>query len=190
MKSLENIQKTFNACKIISKIGKICCIVGAAMSAAGIFSLAVLPEALKLGGVTIKGLVEKSDDMSMGDTYTALAVAIVYCVLYAILCNVAEKYFTHELAAGTPFTSGGAKELRVLGLYTICLPIIANFGAQIICQIMQKVLSDVSDFPTGNYGSVAFGLAIIVMSMICQYGAETKDNNAEPTEANDEDISA
>ena len=190
MKTLENIQKIFNACRIISKIGKICCTVGAVMSAAGLFSLAVLPEAIKLGGVTIKGLVEKSEDMSMGDTYTALAVSIVYCVAYAILCNVAEKYFTHELAAGTPFTLDGAKEMKNLGFYTICVPVIGNFAAQIICQIMQKVLTDVADFPTGNYASVALGLTIIVMSMICQYGAESKDKVEESTEANNEDISA
>ncbi len=184
MKTLETIQKIFNAGKIINKIGRICCTVGAIMSAVGLLCLAVLPDAFKLGGVTIHNIIEKSTDTSMGDAYTALAVAIVYCVAYAILCKAGEKYFTNEIAAGTPFTFDGAKELQVLGIYTICLPIIVDCAAQAICQIMKRILTDVADFPTGSYGSVALGLVIIVMSLLCKYGAEqfVVQNNMEHIE--------
>ena len=182
MKSLDTIQKIFNACKIISSIGKIVCIVGSCLGFAGIISLVFLPDAIKLGGVTIKGLIEKSDDVSIGTGIASVSVLMVTCIGYAILLKIAEKYFTNELAAGTPFTFEGAKELNLLGLYTICIPLISEFASQIVCQILKRTMTDVVDIPIESATTVTLGLVLMLLSLICKYGAEVISNKNEAGE--------
>ena len=171
MKSLEQIQKIFKAGKILSKIGKIVCIVFACIGACGILGIAFIPDNFKIGGTTIKGLVDTSAK-GEGAGYASLAVMIIMCIGYAILCRLGEKCFENELKAGTPFTVDGGKELTLLGLYTICIPIITNFASEAAIQIFQHFMKDVSNVDFDYNSTVGFGFAIIIMGLICKCAAE------------------
>lgn len=185
MKSLESIQKIFKAGKILSKIAKIVCIVGACIGACGILGIAFIPDDLKIGGTTIKGLVDTSAT-GEGAGYVSLTVMIIMCIGYAILCRLGEKCFENELKAGTPFTVDGGKELTLLGLYTVCIPLIVNFASEAAVQIFQHFMKDVSSIDFDYNSTVGLGFAIIVMGLICKYGAELIN---EKKEDKDEDIS-
>lgn len=172
MKTLKTIQTLSKTGKILCKIIFILCVVGFAGCILGISTLACIPEGLKLGGVTIHGIVEKSSDISMGACYTAMAAGIVLCAGEAVLCKIAERYFKHELEAGTPFTFEGAKELMRLGICTICIPITTAVISGIIYGIMSSFFSGVNELHLGNSVSIGLGIMFIITSLICRHGAE------------------
>ena len=183
--SLQTIQKITNAFKILSKIVMICCIVGAIGCAIGIISIAFLPDAFKIGGVNIHGIVEKTADESIATGYAAMAFGMITCIGYSILGKLYFKYFDAELKAGTPFTIEGAKQLNLLGLYTICIPLICNFATEIVLQILKKTMEDVADVDINYYSSVVFGLLIMIIGLLCKYGAELVGVNKEQVENNE-----
>ena len=185
MKTLEQIQKIFKAGKILSKIIKIVCIVGACIGAFGIVGIAVFPDNLKIGGTTIKGIIDTSSTGN-GEGYASLIVMIIMCVGYAFLGRLAEKYFENELKAGTPFTLDGGKELTLLGLYTVCIPLISNFAGEIAIQILQHFINEVKDVDFDYNANVGLGFAIIIMGMLCRCAAEMINEKKE--EKANEDI--
>ncbi|MBQ7714987.1 MAG: hypothetical protein IJT70_03850 [Clostridia bacterium] len=172
MKTLNTIQKLSKLGKILSKIIFVFCLVGGILCVVGIIGLALIPDGIKLGGVTIRGLIEKNADISVGTCYAAMAVGIVFCAGEAVLCKFAERYFKNELKAGTPFTFDGAKELMRLGILTICIPVGTTIIAEIVYQIMKHSFSDVVGFDLGGSISVGLGIMFIVTSLICRHGAE------------------
>jgi len=176
MKTLKKIQTLSKIGKIISKILFIFCLIGGIGCFVGIISLAVIPDGFKLGGVTIHSMIEKNAEISMGTCYTAMAVGVVLCAGEAVLCKLAEKYFKNELAAGTPFTFDGAKELMRLGICTICIPIGTAVISGIVYGIMSSIFSGVADYSFSNATSVGLGVMFIVMSLLCRYGAEITQN--------------
>ena len=171
MKTLEQIQKVFNAGKILSKIGKIVCIVGACIGAFGIIGIAFIPDNFKIGGTTIKGIVDTSAT-GEGAGYASLAVLIIMCIGYAILCRLGEKCFENELKAKTPFTLDGSKELTMLGLYTVCIPLITNFACEAAVQILKRFMSGISEYDFDYNSTVGLGIAIMIMGMICRCATE------------------
>lgn len=176
MKTLKTIQTLSKIGKIISKIIFIFCLIGGIGCFVGIISLAVIPDGFKLGGVTIHSMIKKNAEISIGTCYAAMAVGIVLCAGEAVLCKLAEKYFKNELAAGTPFTFDGAKELMLLGICTICIPIGTAVISGIVYGIMSSIFSGVADYSFSNTTSVGLGVMFIVISLLCRYGAEITQN--------------
>ena len=183
MKSLQDIQKVFNAGKIISKIGKVFCIVFACIGAFGILGIAFIPDNFKIGGTTIKGIVETSAK-GEGAGYASLAVLIIMCIGYAILFSIAEKCFLNELKAGTPFTLEGSKELTLLGLYTVCIPLISNFACEAAVRILARFMSGISEYDFDYNMTVGLGLAIMIMGMICRCATEIINEKKEDKDEN------
>lgn len=181
MKTLKTIQTLCKAGKIISKVLFILCIVGAALCAAGIISLAVIPEGIKIDGLTIRGLVQKNAGVSLGTCYAAMAAAIVLCAGEAVLCKFAELYFKRELAAGTPFTFDGAKELVRLGILTLAVPAVAGLAAAMVFAVMKAVFADVTDIRYDHYLSIGMGLAFIFAGLLCRHGAEISAESSAPS---------
>ena len=185
MKTLETIQKITNAFKILSKVVMICSTVGAIGCAVGIIGIAFIPDAFKLGGVTIHSIVERAADESIGTGYASMAFGMIQCVGYAILGKLSFKYFDNEVNAGTPFTESGAKELNLLGLYTVCIPLVCNFASEIVLRVLKRTLEDVADVDINYYSSVFIGLLIMFIGLLCKYGAEQavpKNTEAESNE--------
>ena len=175
MKTLKTLQSLSKLGKVLSTIVFILCIVGAAMCAVGIPCLALIPEeGFRLGDMTIKGLVEKGE-LSVSTCYATMACGIILCAGEAVLAKFAQRYFTNELKAGTPFTFDGAKELMRLGILAICIPIGTSIVAGICYGIFKLVMPDVGDVEMHSGVSVGLGIMMIVASLLCRLGAENAE---------------
>lgn len=176
------MEKTLNAIQVLNKIGKvlskiafICGIVGAVGCLLGIVSLAMgMTDALKIGGVTIHGLVANETGMSTNEMIFAMTEGMIACIAETVLAGFAGSYFKNELNAGTPFTIDGSKEMMRLGILCIALPIGASIISAIVNGIMSAFMSGTWDESWNNDGDVSLGIMFIVMSVILKYGAEVE----------------
>ena len=175
MKTLQTIQKLSRLGRILSKIVFVFSIVGLLFCVAGIVCLALLPESVEIDGLSIHSLIEKEADISVGTCYAGLAMGIVFCLGEAVLAKMGARYFTNELAAGTPFTFPGAKELQRLGICAVAVPVASHLAARIVFEILQHVLQDVEDISAGGEFSLGLGLMLIVTGLLCRYGAEVAE---------------
>ena len=144
----------------------------------------------KLDGMTIRSLIENSANLSAPAPYAAMATGMVLCAAKAVLCRFAMTYFKNELADGTPFTLRGSKELQRLGILTIAFPL----GAAIVCTmgiaIADNFYPGLDKMTAGDYTSAGVGIMVILLSIICRYGAELTEgspNESGPDENGPED---
>lgn len=173
--SLKTIQVLAKIGRILSKIAWIFSIVGAVGCLIGIASLAVgVEEIARIGNMSIRGIVETNAGMSLGALYANMIAGMLVCVGELIVARFAEKYFIHELAAGTPFTAAGADEMKKLGILTICVPLGAYVAANIVYGIMSLCLDNVGELNLENATSVGLGVTFLILSAVFRYGAELK----------------
>lgn len=174
VKILNTIQTLSKIGKVLSKIVYICCVIGAVGCAVG---MACLPFAdtgiLKLGGVTISGLIVNRAGIDLNSLYPLMTGAMIVCIGQAVTAKCAESYFQHELAAGTPFTLPGAKELLRLGVVTISVPLGTLILAQIASGVLAELIGCGEAFKLDGGDSVSLGVMFLVIALLCQYGAET-----------------
>lgn len=175
-KTLKTIQTLAKIGRILSKIIFILSIVGFCGCLAGLISLAVGFTAIQIGGVTLHSIIENKAGLTMGTLYAAMTGGMILCAAEAVLSKFAEHYFKRELADGTPFNLGGAKELLRLGILTICIPVGAVILAAIVQAILSLTLTDVVPLDMSAYGSTSLGIMMIVSSLLCKYGAEKCGN--------------
>lgn len=168
VKTLNNIQKLSKIGKVLSRIVFIFCIIGFCGCVVGILSMAI-------GGVTLESILGIEAGVTAGTAYAAMAAGMILCAGEAVLSKFAEHYFKRELADGTPFNLGGAKELMRLGIFTICIPIGTQIIAEIVYAVMEQTLRGVAPLQLDHSGSVALGVMFIVMSLGCRYGAELRE---------------
>lgn len=180
MKTLNIIQTLSKIGKILSKIAHIFCIVGAVGCAAGMASLPFADTgALKIGGVTIHGLIVNRAGIDLNSLYPLMAGVMIVCIGQAITAKFAQGYFEHELTAGTPFTLAVAKELLRLGIITICVPLGTQILAQIVSEIIAEIIHCGEGWKTNGSDSVTLGVMFILMSLLCRYGAEVRSQKPE-----------
>lgn len=173
MKTLNTIQTLSKIGKVLSKIIYICCIIGAAGCVVGIVSLPFADTGiLKIGGVTVYGLIVNHAGIDLNSLYPLMAGAMIVCIGQAVTAKFGERCFSYELAAGTPFTIDGAKELFRLGIITICMPLDTMILAQIISSIVAEFVGCGEAFKLEGGDSVALGAMFLFMSLLCKYGAE------------------
>lgn len=173
MESLKTIQTLSKLGKVFSKILFICCIIGVVSCVVGMMSLPFGDtKGLKIGGMTIHGFIEQRAGMYVNSLYPLMSGALIACIGRAVTAKFAEVYFANELAAGTPFTASGAKELLRLGIITISVPLGTLILAQIISGVIAEFLQCGEAFNLDGGDSVALGVMFIVMSLLCYYGAE------------------
>lgn len=180
MKSLNTVQILSKIGKILSKIVYICCIIGAAGCAVGLVSLPFADSGiLKIGGVTLYGLIVNQAGVDLNSLYALMTGAMIVCIGQAVTAKFAEEYFTHELNDGTPFTQTGAKELLRLGILTICVPLGTQILAQIFSGEVAEFVGSGDVFKLEGGDSVALGVMFIVMSLLCSYGAQLREEKAQ-----------
>ena len=172
MNTLQTIQTIAKIGRVISKVIFVFCIVGFCLCAVGAVSLALGTPTLKLGGVTLQGILQENADMTTGSLYAALAAGAITCVGEGILAKFASRYFTKELADGTPFTVDGAKELLRLGILSVCIPIGIRIASEIAQKILETALTDVEPLKGIPEVSVGICVMVIILALVCKYGAE------------------
>lgn len=182
MKTLSTIQTLSKIAKIISKIILICSIVGLCLCVVGLCGLVLGTEAIKLGGVTVEGLIRDNANLSQGTLYAGVIEGAICCVGAIIVSKAAVNYFKKELDDGTPFTLDGAKQVTRLGVLSICVPV----GEQVVYAIAKAVLArafEDSALPGLEIGSsVAIGVSLIIFGLIFKYGAEAVNDPAPENE--------
>lgn len=179
MKTLKTLQTLAKIGRILSTVAFVLCIVGGIGCILGIISLAIIPEGFRIGDVTIRGLVEQKAGWTFSTCYLALTQGLILCAGEAVLAKFAERYFKNELAAGTPFTFDGAKELMRLGILAICIPIGTAIVAAIAHGIFNVAAKYVADPNLDNNTSIILGVMMIVGSFLCRHGAEVSEKPAE-----------
>lgn len=173
MKNTKALQVLAKLGKIFSKIIFICCIVGAAGCAVGILSLALLPdESFKLGGVTIHGLIEQSAEMTMTTLYVTMIAGIFLCAAEGVVARFGVAYFENVIAAGTPFTLAGGKELQRLGILSLAVPYGTALAVAIAWGIAQAFVFGLGELALSVDASWTLGALLIVGSVLCRAAAE------------------
>ncbi len=186
MTSLTTIQKLSKLGKVLSNIAFIFSIVGCVGCLLGMIALqSGAGSVLKLGGVTIHGLVGEISGIGNRGITAGLCGWLVVCVGQAVLAKFAVLYFHHELSAGTPFTASGAKELLRLGIMTIAIPLGCDIAGSIVAGIAAGLMqAEPASGMAQNFdssGSIVLGIMFLLGSLLCRYGAELR-GNAEPDE--------
>lgn len=174
MKSLQIIQKLSNLGKVLSKIVFIFCMVGVGLSIAGIASLALDIGRFNFGGISVRNIIKNEAGVSIGTLYATMGMGVILCSGEAVLAKFAEHYFRGEIQDGTPFNFKRAKELQLLGILTICIPIGINLVAVVVYEIISYIYGNVASLDLSNIGSIYLGIMFIILSLVFKYGAECK----------------
>lgn len=174
-KTLNSIQTVSQICKVISKIIEVCCTVGCIICGVALVGYAMYPHGiLKLGGMNVHLLLEKTNGLSDEAIIAYVVLTLVICIAEGIVAKAFYNYFKNELKAGTPFTFEGAKELMRVGILSMVIPMVALIGCQIAINIASELSSSnlAIDFdPNLNIG---VGVVLIIMSLVCKHGAEVQ----------------
>lgn len=180
MKSLKIIQKLSKLGKILSKIVFICCIIGACGCLVSLLTVLGLKQSsMMVEGKSIMVYFEESSKMTYHSMISISVMGIIFSVCEAITAKFAENYFKKELKDGTPFTESGAKQMLNLGIICISLSLGALVLVNISDLIFSSVWSDVNTLDYSGYSAMSIGVMFIVMSFICRYGSEIKNQNKE-----------
>ena len=167
-KSLKTIQVLARIGMIISKVMFILSVVCGIVCLVGLSMLLGVQE-LRLGGTDVMEWLIKDSEAIMEVNYFSCISGFIVCAAQAVLCKFSQRYFTNELAAGTPFTTEGAKEIMRLGILTIVIPCVALIVQEIVACIM---VPGVSGVVTEDLSELGYGIMFIVCSVIFRYGAE------------------
>ena len=175
MKSLETIQKTFNVFRVIAKVAFNLCIVGASLCAVGALCAAVQSGGGKIfvvSGEPINVFPQGTDLSAKCVEFLSTAFMLI---AWAILMGFTGGYLKSELADGTPFTEKGAEKLKKIGIRFIYIPIIAIAVSEAVALSLGVKVGLVF----GNFGSVATGVVLILVSLVFGYGAELEKNGSQ-----------
>ncbi len=176
--------KTLSTIQTVAKVGKILSMIAYVGSLAGAISCTVglacigVPGSVRVGGVTIYSMIDNLGDVSLPTCYTALVMGLIICVGACVVARLAHTYFTHELAVGTPFTAEGSRELFKLGICTIAIPMGTIIAAEIFNAIAMQGFAEVVEINVDGTFPVVLGVAFIVASLFCKYGAELKNESS------------
>lgn len=172
MKSLQTIQKTCGVFQVMTKVAMIVCFVNVGFLILGMICGIVI----SYTGATIPGNMEtfykltaSASFMEMIGTMLAETVLIL---TDALLLTYAYKYLSQELKDGTPFTEAGSVMVRKLGIKLIVMPIVAIVIVATIYEIF-----GIDAVERDNGASIVLGIALILVSLILNYGAELEQKN-------------
>lgn len=180
MKSLDTIQKLSKIGRVLSEIAFVFSVIGICGCIAGLLSLCFGKGSLiKIGGVTLHGLVSEEYGYNIKSITAALSGWMIVCAGEAVLAKFAEFYFKNELRAGTPFTLAGARELLRLGILTLAIPtgcaVAGSIVEGILAGFMKVEQAAAMDLYFDNEASIVLGMMFILGSLLCRYGAELMD---------------
>ena len=184
MKSLKTVQGLAKAGRILSTIVFICSIVAGALCAIGALLTGIIG-----GGMVdfVNRYLVKFDGGAVALTadymLTALICGVIICAAEAVLSKFAINYFKRELKDGTPFTFGGAAELKRLGLLAIFIPIGAYAAAGVFYGIMKLTHPDLAEINCSGALTILTGALLLAGSCLCKLGAEQAEGKAAPEAA-------
>lgn len=170
MSNLEKVQKAMRVLQILSKIVLVFACVGIVLTT--ITGFLVATDVLNMENLFLHFL-SVTADIGKEQFVGTLISADISLVSGGVIAIFVYRYFTEELKEGTPFTSTGADRIKKLGIITIVLSVISGW---ITGGIYEKIsLTEWNRFD--NTGDIAFGICLILLSMVVRYGAELEYKN-------------
>ncbi len=171
MKSLNTLQKIFQVFKTLSRVAMILSFVVAGLALLGLSCAMVWRSGGTVVGVQLDTLISLTDTSGFNQMIGSLLSDTVFALTDGILFLLAFRYFSAELADGTPFTRSGADHIKRLGIQTIVLPLVGVIVSSVICSCFE--LPHPEDW--SNSGSVSLGIVLILASLVFRYGAELEE---------------
>ena len=182
-KALKTVQGFAKAAKILSMIVFVCSIVGfVGCVIAATVAAAVTGSFFDMIKDMIVKLTKEDIDIGKNAVLIVSVAGAIICAAEAVLSKFAYNYFRREVNDGTPFTAGGALELRRLGYLALFIPIGASMIVGIFYGIMQKTLEGIPDWSFSNGGTIVIGALFLAGSYLCEYGTEKLAAQAAPEE--------
>ena len=176
MHTLTIIQKLAKLGKVLSRIAFVFAVVGVCGCVAGLLSVdfgSGLP--IKLCDVTLHGLIDADYGFNIKSITATLFGWLVVCAGEAVLAWFAARYFRNELAAGTPFTLAGSRELLRLGILTLALPtgcaVVGSIVEGIVAGFLAVEKASAMDLHFDNEASLVLGVMFLLGSLLCRHGA-------------------
>ena len=178
MKSLKIIQVLAKIIWIICKVLFVIFIIGAAGCLLGI-SLFTLVQPIKVNADQTVAQLLAEKGVNTAQAYAGMSAGLISCGGGIFLAKYTELFFKEELDAGTPFKHDIVKKMRKVALVNI----IVSLGLSILCGIVVGVICAVNHIENNSdlfkiFSTIGFGLALLVISLFCEYGADL----AEPKE--------
>ena len=173
MKSLQTIQKTFRVFQTLTKVFMVLSFVWAGLSALGLLCGIVWYNGGSVVGADQGMLLALTETGGLTEMIAVLLVDVILALTDGTLLAFALHYFKAEQADGTPFTKRGAVRIRRLGIRTIVLPLVAVILAAVVAVIFDLPQGVGADW--GNLTSMSMGIALILASLVFQYGAELEE---------------
>ena len=122
--------------------------------------------------ITVKGIVELVHLISSGQAVRAAVAPVVTEIAEGLVLGVhyffVSKFFFHSLKHGVPFTHEGAREVHILGLESILLPILAWIVSAIAYSGIKEPLAVMGI----SVYEIILGFALILVSFVMDYGTE------------------
>lgn len=181
MKSLKTVQTVCKIAHSLSTAAYVICIVGFCICIFGFIGLNFGSDVFKLGGVTLHGLFSDSSGYDVKSLAAMLSGWLLVCIGCGIIAKFSQAYFKNELAAGTPFTLSGSKELLRLGILTAVIPtasaILQKITEGVAAGLMNAPKNAAFDVNFDTAAGVIVGVMFIFISLLCRYGAELESRN-------------
>jgi len=172
-KNLKVIQTVCKIARVLSMICFISCIVGASLLVTGeILYLISIKSPFLIDGLSITDLITKYAELSESEIIAGMETGLIKCLSAVAVSAVALVYFKKELAAGTPFTTEGAKWMLILDIVMLVAPSTMALTVKSIMSIMLLGTGLYKNIEIEGFGEMTSGLIVIFMSFIIRYGTE------------------
>ena len=163
--------------KIICTILFVFSIVGACLSLLGIILLPITRSVVLYESKTLEIILAENGTNYM----TALSGAIagfLGCVIGIFICKYNQLFFAKELEVGTPFTKEIVHDMRKMALVNILVSVVGSGVIVIMLVVLKKIYPEITDTKESVFGSVAFGLIMLLLSVFCEYPVEKEEQNS------------
>lgn len=185
MKALRIIQVLAKVMRVICLVIFILTIIGAVFTLLGLIIVPVLQDQVLYDGKTLQMLLLEKN-ISMAQVYAGLSVGLLSTGVGIFLAKYNESFFAYEIKEGTPFKMEVVKRTRKNALVNIIVSISLVILSIIVVGIISGIYKTKFNFNYSLVSSVGYGLALLVISLFCEYGAE-KDEKVEVIESKEED---
>lgn len=171
MKSLRIIQALAKIARIICLIVFILCIIGAAGCLIGIIVVSSLRNVVLYEGKTLNDILIENR-ATFESVIAALIVGLLSTGVGIYLSKYNELFYKRELAVGTPFKMEVVKDIRKVSVVNI----VVSFSLAVVATITVLIISGVTgvhvEVSYSLFGTIGYGLVLLLISLFAQYGAE------------------
>ena len=182
MKSLKIIQVLAVICRVICIIVFVACIIGAVGCLLGLTILPIVKDVVVHDGKTIAELIAEDGKTTVETIIAGCGVGLFGCGVEIFLAKYNELFYKKEIAVGTPFNKEIVRDMRILALVNILVSLTAVIMVGIALGIVRALVRDVQHFNNYIGTPIGYGIALLVISLFCDYGAEL-NNKPEVMEA-------